>query len=667
MVQQRRNVRNLKVGDHGYVAGIVDYAASEEQRNNAALGYTADEWKGLIGNGKHYPLRLDHGEDVGQLVQSSVDDQNQLWVHALFDLNSDLGRQTWERVKSKELHSFSIGFDARQTVHFNQEGAPKRYVLDFQEVSVTDNPRKEHAKILYRASQTAGELALPEGTSEVPAPPPPAEAAAPPDAPCADPTPTPAPVAEAAPTECAPPEVVAPPAPQPMQLDAPADAPQSGVIEPPQLLEAGAPQNAFITTATEHRVVAAEMSTPQDNAPMAVDAPAPATSSSSSAAPAAAPQQMQVPVPAPSLAEQVPASATVNLLKQELEAARAMREELAAAQAERKELAEIKLKKQQKAEERRAKAHAERQERMKQNAAVYAQYQQSAGLDDAQAEALQQEMLNNEVGGRFMDSYAAMAARIKAMEEEKAAQALELEAYKSLPMGDKKRVASANAPAATAEKVKSLIDWDNLPRRAAELAAQQRAANPSPALAALDSVRDGQLALATSRMDAMLRDQGLAAQAQAAVAAQAADEDEVPVEYEMLRNAQTPDEYYDVLYRMKIKGIMPEQIVRCSGTNKTLQDAELELATKTPEMQTLPEDRMCPLVAEALFGKFSSYIDQMVADQTRFESGREMTGIRFGKIEKNYDTQRDLALRQHQAALMRQQVMAQGRQNPFYQ
>ena len=659
MVQQRRNVRNLKVGDHGYVAGIVDYAASEEQRNNAALGYTAPEWKGLIGNGEYYPLRLDHGEDVGQLVQSSVDDQNQLWVHALFDLNSDLGRQTWERVKSKELHSFSIGFDARQTVHFNQEGAPKRYVLDFQEVSVTDNPRKEHAKILYRASQTAGELALPEGTSEVPAPPP-AEAAAPPDAPCADPTPTPAPIAEPAPTECAPPELVAPP--QPMQLDAPADAPQSGVIEPPQLLEAGAPQNAFITTATEHRVVAAEMSTPQDNAPMAVDAPAPATSSSSSAAPAAAPQQMQVPVPTPSLAEQVPASATVNLLKQELEAARAMREELAAAQAERKELAEIKLKKQQKADERRAKAHAERADRMKQNAAVYAQFQQGAGLDDAQAEALQQEMLNNEVGGRFMDSYSAMAARIKAMEEEKAAKDLELEAYKSLPMGDKKRVASANAPAATAEKVKSLIDWDNLPRRAAELAAQQRAANPSPALAALDSVRDGQLALATSRMDAMLRDQGLAAQAQAAVAAQA-DEDEVPVEYEMLRNAQTPDEYYDVLYRMKIKGIMPEQAVRCSGTNKTLQDAELETAMADPELATLPEDRVCPIVAEALFGKFSSHIDSLIGDRARFEYGREATGIRFGKIEKNYDTQRDLALRQHQQALMRQRVMAQGRSN----
>jgi hypothetical protein len=392
---------------------------------------------------------------------------------------------------------------------------------------------------------------------------------------------------------------------------------------------------------------------------MAVDAPSPSAPPTTPAA--AAPVQMQTPVS--SLPDQVPAAANVELLKQELAAARAAREELAAARAEREELAEIKRRKQAKADERRAKAHAERMERMKQNASVYAQFQQGAGLEDAQAEALQQEMLNNEVGGRFMDAYAAMAARIKAMEEEKAAKDLELEAYKSLPMGDKKRVAASSAPAATAETVKSLIDWDNLPRRAAELAAQQRATNPSPALAALDGLRDGQLSVATARMDAMLRDQGLAAQAAAAAEAHGAGEDEVPIEHEMLRNAQTPDEYYGVLYQMKMKGIVPEIPVRCSGTNKTLQDAELETAMADPELATLPEDRMCPIVAEALFGKFSSHLDSLVNDRARFEYGREATGIRFGKIEKNYDTQRDLALRQHQQALMRQRVMAQGRSN----
>lgn len=371
----------------------------------------------------------------------------------------------------------------------------------------------------------------------------------------------------------------------------------------------------------------------------------------------APPTPVSTPVPA---LDQVPAPVTASLLKQELEAARAAREELAAARAERAELAELKLKKAQKAEERRAKAQADRMERMKASASVTAQYQKEAGLDDAEAEVLQQEMANNEIGGRFLDSYAALAARLKAVEEEKIARELELEQYRSIQMGDRKRVALPPAPTPTADDVKRVIDLTSLPQKvnAARLrmAGGAAAAAPKSGLDTLHSMHESQLAQATAHMNALLKQQ---ADAEAAAAAEEA-EPEVPVEYEQLDQAQSDEEYYDVLYRMWLKGINPPKAVRCSGSNLTLEDAESRtgVVTKQEEFAIPREDRLAPLIAEALYGERSRYIDSYVADRDAFKQGRRMTGIKISKPKPD-DNSRERAMRQHQENLMRQHMMAQ--------
>jgi hypothetical protein len=705
MIEQRRQVRNLAVGNAGYVSGIVDHALTEEQRNvpwrpdmdKRTLGYTADEWKAQLAGGVRAPLRLDHGEEVGQLVQTSVDDQRQLWVHALFDLGTKAGKDTWERVTTGEIHSFSAGFNALPAA---VDPATTRYANRFKEVSVTSNPRKKHALIKVRRSTTAGadesDDDEPDDAAAAAGATPPVDTAAAVGAPPTQPVTCVAtdatPPTDATPTDVAPPtqavtssatdapptDVALPgravasvaadvptpvgaanptPAPvpadpdlgapepvqaEPMAVDVPAQAADTA---PPQVLEADALQPAFTTAADEQ--LATPMSTQDSSAPMAVDAPA-AVPAVSASVPAAAPTQTPAPV-----VMQTPVATPPPTQKAAPTIDEAELNELRESAALYRVHAEAKAKK---AAERRAKAAAERAERMRNNSEVLALHQQAAGFSGPEADMLLEEMTSNDMGAKYVDAHVAMAKALGEAEVSRKKAEAELQAYREQQEivgyrvtkgGDAKRVAASNAQDATPQEVRSMLDWRTLPQRAAERAARNRASNSTP-LAPLAAALDQKIGQLVERHHDLVT-QDAAEKMRAADEAAAAED---PEEYAMYENAQDSSTAYDALYRMYLKGLPMPTVVQNSATNQTFDDAEQTVCIdpETRESVILPDERVCSVVAEALFGKHSKYIDALAADKPRMaQLGKEL-GYTFAPLKQG---EADLA---HARALDQTQV-----------
>lgn len=152
--------------DFGFVDGIVDHAITEQQRAEGMVGHTVDEWEAYSaadGGATAHPLRDEHEEVVGHLLRTYVDRHGRLCASARIDMDRPGGKELFERVKRREKHSFSIGYDA-----IPQKGTP-RYKNARMDVSLTTEPRKEFATIQVRCNK---KMSSTEGDAAAPPPPP---------------------------------------------------------------------------------------------------------------------------------------------------------------------------------------------------------------------------------------------------------------------------------------------------------------------------------------------------------------------------------------------------------------------------------------------------------------------------------------------------------------
>ena len=136
--------------DFGFVDGIVDHAITEQQRAEGMVGHTVEEWEAYSnpdGGATAHPLRDEHEEVVGHLLRTYVDRHGRLCASARIDMDRPGGKELFERVKRREKHSFSIGYDA-----IPQKGTP-RYKNARMDVSLTTEPRKEFATIQVRCNK----------------------------------------------------------------------------------------------------------------------------------------------------------------------------------------------------------------------------------------------------------------------------------------------------------------------------------------------------------------------------------------------------------------------------------------------------------------------------------------------------------------------------------
>lgn len=136
----------------GYLEGTLRPAISEEEKEAGVPGYTIADWKALsksVGGATKWPLKLEHDEDVGWLLNTTVDENHILCVHAFVDRSTPKGEEVWQAIVDGRLPSLSIGFDSVPSSSGN------RRINTGHHVGITDNPRdKLTAGIRVRASAT---------------------------------------------------------------------------------------------------------------------------------------------------------------------------------------------------------------------------------------------------------------------------------------------------------------------------------------------------------------------------------------------------------------------------------------------------------------------------------------------------------------------------------
>lgn len=162
-MQDSATARWIASSEVGFVSGRVDRPITDEERQRGAIGHTKEQWIAYNKLAGQYPLKDNHGKVVGRIVQTYIDDEHNLCASALLDRDQ---AELWEAVRDGKVHSFSIGYDAIR----EQPGEPYKN-KDF-EVSLTQTPRKPHARITVRCSMT-------EPTPTAPSTPAPAETPAP--------------------------------------------------------------------------------------------------------------------------------------------------------------------------------------------------------------------------------------------------------------------------------------------------------------------------------------------------------------------------------------------------------------------------------------------------------------------------------------------------------
>lgn len=150
----------------GFVSGIVDKPITPTERANGFIGHTVDEWEGYNKLAGRYPLKNNHGEVVGRILHTYVDNRGNLCASAMLDPKH---ATLWEDVRAGRINSFSIGFNADP----NEAGGVPYKNNDF-EVSLTSTPRLPFASIKVRCSKMADATPVP-----VPVPVPAPAAAAP--------------------------------------------------------------------------------------------------------------------------------------------------------------------------------------------------------------------------------------------------------------------------------------------------------------------------------------------------------------------------------------------------------------------------------------------------------------------------------------------------------
>lgn len=171
--------------EFGFVDGIVDQPITEQERADGKVGHTADEWEAYSlsdGGATAHALRDEHQEVVGHLLRTYVDRHGRLCVAARLNMDRPGGKELFQRVKSGEKHSFSIGYDA-----IPQKNT-RRYKNTGMDVSLTSEPRKEFATVQVRcnrtmSSQLEGDAAKQQETAAEPmeaTPSPPSSKGAPP-------------------------------------------------------------------------------------------------------------------------------------------------------------------------------------------------------------------------------------------------------------------------------------------------------------------------------------------------------------------------------------------------------------------------------------------------------------------------------------------------------
>lgn len=146
----RDTALRVKDNDAGIIVGFVAYPLTPEQRRRGERGYTVDEWRRLSnkrGGASRYPLRDNHGADVGRLLQTIVDQDGAgrviLAAVAQVDMQSDGGRRVWAKILDGTYWALSWRFDQYMPEQANGNAYKNRFI----EVSVTDDPKNPEALI----------------------------------------------------------------------------------------------------------------------------------------------------------------------------------------------------------------------------------------------------------------------------------------------------------------------------------------------------------------------------------------------------------------------------------------------------------------------------------------------------------------------------------------
>jgi len=616
-------LRDVKFDDTGYVAGIVDHALSEERRQAGELGYTMDEWKAL--DAARYPLRLDHKQNVGRLLQTSVDNEGQLWVHALFDRTTQEGDQLWQRVKSGDLHSLSIGFNALEPAP-NSES--RRNMNIFKEVSVTSNPKKPHAKIKVRCSNTAAAAA--DGEPSTPAEEEPLAASSEPKADPEPPSPAVVVVEEV---------VVAtipePAQPTPMETDLlPAvttTTTTTAPVEVPKTINLELPVVAVTTPSIPVQPEPPQMSAAAA-APMSVDAPAPTTTTTTTTLdPVAAATQTQLQTPAPSQV-QTPVSDSTAAHIARLLAAEKENEQLKAERAEA-EAAKLELKRR---DEKRAKKAADRKRAAQEkNLAELDDVKDVLGAydflprDDPVLKTITEELASNEHTARMNSLVAKLARELR---EAKA----ENKVYNDLIGTSKKPATESSTPQSSSNnaasvpqqqknEAKEFFNWQKIEADVKQLREQQsklvapNSTVPTTGLAALEA----QLAASGKSQASSL---GITPQqlADATSSAMMAVDPQIPESVIKYERETNPINGFMLLHDMIQNGLNPGMEIRCSnGSGPSVEEAMSKL---WPRAVGRPEPSR-PFL-EMMHGKHSQYLEKIAADKPRMQDGRLAFDIR---------------------------------------
>lgn len=141
---------------HGYIEAIATTSSciNEEARRLGSPGWTPEMWEQMTaqqGGASYIPLLREHNPDqvVGRVLSTQVNHRGQYRLAAMFDMQSELGRQTFADVMDKRLPGVSI----RADMYTKRDGPASNFI---REISVVAKPFDEECLINVCASAERG-------------------------------------------------------------------------------------------------------------------------------------------------------------------------------------------------------------------------------------------------------------------------------------------------------------------------------------------------------------------------------------------------------------------------------------------------------------------------------------------------------------------------------
>lgn len=521
----------------GYIYGTLRPAISEEEKAAGVVGYTIRDWKALTlkrGGGTRLPLKLEHDEDVGWILSTTVDENHMLCVHAQIDISTQRGQDIHRCILDGTLPALSIGFDSVPSSSGMQR------INTGHHVGLTDNPRDLTATILVRCAADDPEHTEPIQPFQTPA------------------TATPVMSSSSASSS-------SPAAPAPAASSSSAAAP----VAPAPVADSSAPASS-----SSNATPLSSLALPNPTGA----APSSSSSSSSSPSPAA-------PVSSP------PLPFDPEILKNPEAAARLIAELLADRQQTQPVLEESKARIAKKAQKR---ARAEEAAALENKARVEAQeaYLKQYGGDDASAKVLMQRMTELASASDFAPVVKYTGELTSTLEKERREHA----ELKSRAAADQAELAIRRA-AETAMQQQQALNFtrppvaqvnDNLAKiRAARAAAAAsgKAAIPS-ALTMTTSAQQNSQEARVAQLQAELQRAmaGLAPQAEEAEQPieEVDAEPEMSPEYVAYMKAEAAGDKalaLKHLIAMNLKDLMPGIQIRCNANGKSVNDVLAEAAS----------------------------------------------------------------------------------------